>query len=158
MEATLVRDIMTSDVVTISPEASILDVSKIFAQKRFNGLPVVDAEKHLVGLITQYNIIAAESLLHLPTLEKMQQNPSATPQDMTELADQIKKTMALKVKDLMEKEPIVFSYDDTFEQALEVLHQHHRINPIPVVDKEKHVIGVVSRYDLLRLLKLFGHT
>ena len=58
----------------------------------------------------------------------------------------------------MEKNPISFSYDDTFEQALEALHQHHRVNPIPVVDKEKHVVGVVSRFDLLKLLKLFGHT
>lgn len=158
MEATLVRDIMTSDVVTVSPDTSVLEVARIFAEKHFNGLPVVDANKKLIGLITEYNLIAAESLLHLPTLHKISQNADSPAADLSFLADQIKKTVSLKVSDIMEKEPITFFYNDTFEQALEVLHQHHRINPIPVIDKDRTVVGVVSRYDLLKLLKLFGHT
>ena len=157
-QVTLVRDIMTSEVLTTTPEASVLDVARIFAEKKFNGLPVVDKEKHLVGLVTEYNLITAETLLHLPTLEKISKSAESPLKDLEFLSAQVKKTTELKVEEIMEKDPITLLFDDTFEKALEVLNQHHRVNPIPVVDKENKLVGVVSRYDLLKLLKLFGHT
>ncbi len=158
MDATLVRDIMTTDVLSLPPDTTVLEVVKIFTDKKFNGLPVVDANKKLIGLVTEYNLITAESLLHLPTLEKISQNAGSPLKDLEYLTEQIKRTMALKVSDIMEQKPLTLQFDDTFEQALEMLHQHHRVNPIPVVDKENKLVGVVSRYDLLKLLKLFGHT
>ena len=157
-QVTLVRDIMTSDVLTTTPETSVLDVARIFAEKKFNGLPVVDKENRLIGLVTEYNLITAETLLHLPTLEKISKSAESPLKDLEYLSAQVKKTTELKVNEIMEKDPITLLFDDTFEKALEVLNQHHRVNPIPVVDKENKLVGVVSRYDLLKLLKLFGHT
>ncbi len=158
MDSTLVKDIMTTEVMTVSPNTPLLEVAKIFAEKRFNGLPVVDEQKKLVGLITEYNLITAESLLHLPTLEKISKDPASPLVDLEYLSQQVKKTTNLKVVDVMEHDPITVAYDDTFETALGILNQHHRVNPIPVIDKERKLVGVVSRYDLLKLLKLFGHT
>jgi CBS domain-containing protein len=158
METTLVKDIMTSDVVAVGPEATVLDVVRIFTEKKFNGLPVVDKQNKLVGLVTEYNLITAESLLHLPTLEKISKSAESPLPDLEYLSEQVKRTTTLTVREIMEKNPITLLFDDTFEKALEVLNQHHRVNPIPVVDKENNLVGVVSRYDLLKLLKLFGHT
>lgn len=158
MDATLVRDIMTTDVVTITSDARVLDIVKIFTDRKYNGLPVVDESNHLIGLVTEYNLITAESLLHLPTLEKISKAADSPLKDLEYLSEQVKRTMSLKAGDIMEQKPITLLYDDTFETALDVLNQHHRVNPIPVVDKENKLVGVVSRYDLLKLLKLFGHT
>ena len=158
MDVTLVKDIMTTDVLSVSATDTILSVVKIFTDHKFNGLPVVDADKKLIGLITEYNLITAESLLHLPTLEKISKNAQSPTEELEYLSQQVKKTTALTVADVMERQPITLAYDDTFEKALEVLNQHHRVNPIPVLDKERKLVGVVSRYDLLKLLKLFGHT
>lgn len=157
MEATLVKDIMTTEVVTASPTTTILEVTKLFAEKRVNGLPVVDADHKLIGLITEYNLITAESLLNLPTLEKISKDAQSPLHELEYLSAQVKKTAALTVADVMEKDPITLSYDDTFEQALEILIKHHRVNPLPVIDKDRKLVGVVSRFDLLKLLKLFGH-
>ena len=158
MEVTLVKDIMTTDVLTVSKSDSVISVVKIFTDHKFNGLPVVDADKKLIGLVTEYNLITAESLLHLPTLEKISKNAQSPTEELEYLSEQVKKTAALTVGDIMETHPITLTYDDTFEKALEVLNQHHRVNPIPVIDKERKLVGVVSRYDLLKLLKFFGHT
>jgi len=157
MEATLVRDIMTSEVITVKPTTSIMEVTRLFADKHLNGLPVVDADNKLVGLITEYNLITAESILNLPMLEKISKNSQSPLHELEYLSEQVKKTAALTVGDVMEKDPMTLMYDDTFETALEVLIKHHRVNPLPVVDKDKKLVGVVSRYDLLKLLKLFGH-
>ncbi len=158
MEVTLVKDIMTTDVLTVSKSDSVISVVKIFTDHKFNGLPVVDEDKKLIGLVTEYNLITAESLLHLPTLEKISKNAQSPTEELEYLSEQVKKTAALTVGDIMETHPITLTYDDTFEKALEVLNQHHRVNPIPVIDKERKLVGVVSRYDLLKLLKFFGHT
>lgn len=158
MDVTLVKDIMTTDVLTVSSKDTVLSVVKIFTDHKFNGLPVVDADKKLMGLITEYNLITAESLLHLPTLEKISKNAQSPTEELEYLSEQVKKTTSLTVGDIMETHPITLMYDDTFEKALEVLNQHHRVNPIPVIDKERKLVGVVSRYDLLKLLKFFGHT
>ncbi len=157
MEVTLVKDIMTTDVVTVAPTMSIIEVAKLFAEKHVNGLPVVDEGKKLIGLITEYNVITAESLLNLPGLEKISKDSQSPLHELEYLSAQVKKTASLTVADIMEKEPMTLMYDDTFEIALETLIKHHRVNPLPVVDKDKKLVGVVSRYDLLKLLKLFGH-
>ena len=130
---TLVRDLMTTEVTTTSPKAALLAVAKIFNEHKFNGLPVVDEENKLVGLITEYNLISV-LLAKKDTLD------------------------SLTVGEVMEKEPLTILFDDTFEHALELMHQHHRVNPIPVVDQNGKLVGIVSRYDLLKLIKLFGHT
>ena len=158
MDVTLVKDIMTTDVLTVSKNDSVISVVKIFTDHKFNGLPVIDEDKKLIGLVTEYNLITAESLLHLPTLEKISKNAQSPTEELEYLSEQVKKTAALTVGDIMETHPITLTYDDTFEKALEVLNQHHRVNPIPVIDKERKLVGVVSRYDLLKLLKFFGHT
>ncbi len=156
--ATLVRDIMTSDPVTTTPQVGILDAFKVMLEKHYSGLPVLDEKGDMVGLVTQYNLIATESLLHLPTLEKIAQGPGAEATELQFLNEQVKKTAGLKVADVMEKQPMTLRYDETFEAALAMFNQHHRVNPIPVVDENKKLVGIVSRYDLLKLLKLFGHT
>jgi CBS domain-containing protein len=46
---TLVRDIMTTDVTTTWPEVSLLSVAKMFSDKKFNGIPVVDKQQKLLG-------------------------------------------------------------------------------------------------------------
>lgn len=158
MDATLVKDVMTSDPVTINPEASVLEVVKILALKHFNGLPVVDKNGDLVGLVTEYNLITAEAILNIPALEKLSKTPDISTNDIQYLADHMKKAAQLRVADVMEKKPITIRYDATFEQALELMNMHHRVNPIPVVDEGGKLVGVVSRYDMLKLLKLYGHT
>ncbi len=54
----IARDIMTSRVVTIDPEASAQDAAQLLYQNRISGLPVVDADGKIVGIITEADIIS----------------------------------------------------------------------------------------------------
>ena len=69
-----VKDIMTSDVVSVHPDASILEAHELIAQHNFDGLPVVDREHHLVGILTEYDLLVKGSSLHLPTFQKVIEN------------------------------------------------------------------------------------
>ena len=52
-----VKDLMTKDVVTIGPEASLKDVAKILSERRISGLPVVDAERRVHGVVSEADIL-----------------------------------------------------------------------------------------------------
>ena len=63
------KDIMTKEVVSVPLETSLLDVAKILAERNFDGVPVVDKEDRLVGIVTEYDLINKTSAVHLPTLQ-----------------------------------------------------------------------------------------
>ena len=143
----LAKDIMTKEVVSVKADTPLLDVAKILAEHNFDGVPVVDDQNHLIGLVTEYDLINKTSAVHLPTLQVVLRN---LPEFRKEEAHFQEEILNLKVTDIMNKEPITLTSDIPYDQVIKLFKDHHRVNPIPVVDKDKKVIGVISRFDVLR--------
>jgi len=146
LEALSVKDIMTKEVVSVSPETSVFEAHKIISSHYFNGVPVVDSENKLVGIITEYDLLAQGSSIEGFFNETWEDKE--TYERFREAMEKLKKT---KVAEIMNKEPITLFEDASAQETVKAFVEHHRVNPIPVVDKEKKVIGVVSRYDALML-------
>ena len=142
-----VRELMTKEVVTTSPETPLLDVAKIIAEHNFDGIPVIDKDKKLIGIVTEYDMINKTSAIHLPTLQVVLKNMPLFKKDQAHFQEEI---LSLKVGDIMNKEPLTLPETATFEEVIKLFKAHHRVNPIPVIDKDNRVIGVVSRFDVLR--------
>lgn len=121
-----IAHLMTTRVISVSPETTLLDAGKKLATYKFNGLPVVDNNNVLVGIVTEYDIIA-----HISGRTG-------------------KKNNVLTVGEIMTRNPYTLSQDATFEEALALFRDHRTINPLPVIDKDRRVVGVVSRTDLLK--------
>ena len=143
----LAKDIMTKEVVSVKADTPLLDVAKILAEHNFDGVPVVDDQNHLIGLVTEYDLINKTSAVHLPTLQVVLRN---LPEFRKEEAHFQEEILNLKVTDIMNKEPITLTSDIPYDQVIKLFKDHHRVNPIPVVDKDNKVIGVISRFDVLR--------
>ena len=60
------RDIMTKEVITVSPGTKVLDLARLLADHKINGAPVVDDEGRLVGVVTQSNLIDRAKKFELP--------------------------------------------------------------------------------------------
>lgn len=157
MDVARVKDIMTDSVVSVRPETPILETARIIADHKFSGVPVVGASNELVGLVTEYSLINEKSLLHLPTLQRLLQKLPGI-QLPADFADNVKKVELLRTVDVMDKKPLTLYFDDTFEAAVALFNAHHRINPVPVIDHDNKVVGVLARYDLIKLLKMYGHS
>jgi len=142
-----VKDIMTREVVSVHPDTTLLDTAKLIAEHNFDGVPVVDNNNKLVGLVTEYDLINKTSAVHLPTLQVVLRN---LPQFKKEEAHFQEEILSLKVSDIMNKEPLTLTEDITYDEVIKIFREHHRVNPIPIVDKDHRVIGVVSRFDVLR--------
>jgi CBS domain-containing protein len=58
----------------------------------------------------------------------------------------------------MNNDPITFFENSTAKEIVKAFVEHHRVNPIPVVDKDRKVVGIVSRYDALMLFYVAPQT
>ena len=62
------KDLMTRDVITVTPETEITEIAKLLLESHFNGIPVVDPEGGLVGIICQSDLIAEQKKLPIPSV------------------------------------------------------------------------------------------
>ncbi|OGN35833.1 MAG: hypothetical protein A3F98_03495 [Candidatus Yanofskybacteria bacterium RIFCSPLOWO2_12_FULL_41_8] len=141
------KDIMTKEVVAVHPETPLLEVAKILAEHNFDGVPVVDNENRVVGIVTEYDLINKTSAVHLPTLQVILRN---LPQFKKEEAHFQEEILELKVMDIINKEPLCLAPDVPYDEVIKIFREHHRVNPIPVIDADKKILGVISRFDVLR--------
>ena len=152
-----VKDIMSKDVMTASPEMSLLDVAKVIAEHGFNGLPVVDKEKHVLGIITEYDLIEKASQVTIGTLRKVLDDVYKSKDTNLRFKEKSDEIYPLRVADIMTKDPITISPDATFEEVVQLFRTNQKINPLPVIDKDRKLIGIVSRTDILKPLNILRH-
>lgn len=151
-----ITDIMTKEVVSVDPEMPLFEAAKILSEHNFDGVPVVDQENKLLGILTEYDLISQSSSIHLPTLQKVLQDMSVLGKDKAHFKKEFQDVIALKVKDAMNREPLTLKDGAGYEEVVTAFREHHRVNPIPVINNDGKVVGVVSRYDVLKPLRGFS--
>lgn len=143
---------MMKEVVSVGLEMPLYEAAKILSEHNFDGMPVVDEENKLLGILTEYDLISQSSSIHLPTLQKVLQDIKVFGKDKSYFKKEFQDIIALKVKDAMNKEPLTLKDSASYEETVAAFREHHRVNPIPVINSEGKVVGVVSRYDVLKPL------
>lgn len=152
----LAKDIMCHKVVSVRPEASIFDVTKLISEHNFDGLPVMDKDGKLLGIITEYDLITKTSSINTSLLAQILSEVKATKEMQDSIKASTKEVSALIASDIMNAEPLTVKEDEPFDNILKAFVAHHKVNPIPVVNSENKVVGIISRFDVLRPLNLLG--
>ncbi len=140
---------MTATPITVDQADSVVYVAKVLSEHRINGLPVVDKENNLLGIVTEYDLISSSNSLHLPTLINVLGNINVYKKDKSLIKDDLKKLLSLQVKDVMNREPLSVDQNTSIQELSDLFAHHHRVNPITVVNGTK-LVGVVSRFDLVK--------
>jgi CBS domain-containing protein len=140
------KDIMTRDVATVSPSATVREVAKLMASKRLSGLPVVSSDGRPVGMLT------ASDLMHRVETGTEKRSSWFTsffsnPDDM---ARQYAKAHGLKAHEVMSRHVISVRDDADLSEVADVLDRN-RLKRVPVV-RDGSLVGIVSRSDLVRVL------
>ena len=139
-------DVMVHDVATVSPEDDIADVIKLLAEHDISALPVVDDDGHVVGVISEADLIHREEIgtgKHRPWwLEAL--TPAST------LANEFAKSHGRRVSELMSTD-IVSASEDTPLGQIATLLEKHRIKRIPIL-RDGRLVGIVSRANLIQAL------
>ncbi|TSC91092.1 MAG: CBS-domain-containing membrane protein [Parcubacteria group bacterium Licking1014_17] len=141
---------MTKEVVSVSPETSVIEVAQLLFDRDFDGVPVVSNDNKLLGVITQWDLVSKGANVHIPTFIKLMQDFPIHKQDSSKIRPELEKILTLKVGDIMNKEPLIISPEVGLEEAAKIFGEHHGVNPLPVV-KDSLLVGIISRYDIIKL-------
>ncbi|MGJ8682051.1 CBS domain-containing protein [Paraglaciecola sp.] len=131
----LVKNIMTTRVVTVELDDTLRVVKNIFERAAFHHLLAVENGK-LYGVLSDRDLFKAVS----PKIGL----PGETPQDLA--------TLSKKVHQIMSRKPISLPADADVYQAISTFNQH-KISCIPIVDEDQHPVGIISWRDILRVIE-----
>lgn len=138
------HQIMTRSVITVTPETSIVDAANLMLQRHISGLPVVDAEGKLVGVVSEGDFIRRTEL---GTGRKRGRwlrfilGPGRSASDYVH-------EHGRRVCEVMTKTPLTISEDTSLAEIVEKMEKNH-VKRLPVVSDGK-VVGIVSRSNLLQ--------
>jgi CBS domain-containing protein len=140
------REIMTMEVVSVSPDASIMEAVRLMLQNRISGLPVVDRQGMLVGVVTEGDFLRrAETGTQRKRARWIEffMGPAQS-------ADDYVRTHGRKVADVMTSTPIAITEDTRLDDVVSLMEQRS-VKRLPVVQQGR-VVGIVSRANLLHAL------
>lgn len=143
------QDIMTTEVITISPGADITEAAKILLDKGVNGLPVVDDAGHLVGILCQSDLVRMQKNLPIPSLFTLLDG--FVPLSSSALLEaEVKRIAASKVSDAMSTKVVTIAADMTIDE-IAALMVDKKFHTLPVTDKTR-LLGIVGKKDVIKTL------
>ena len=145
------RDIMTTNIHTVTAEMSIDDLARAFVEKKVSTLPVVDAAGTLVGIVSATDLIEQDKPLHIPTVIAIFDMVIYLESEKN-FRDEVEKMTARTVGEICKRDVITCS-PGTEVSAIAALMTGKKVHLLPVVEDGK-LIGVVGRHDILRSMNL----
>jgi CBS domain-containing protein len=138
-----VRNVMTKNVITISPDADLQEAASRLSENRISGMPVIDDNGRVIGVISEADILILAGMKRDHTFKDILRNIIGEPIPA--------RKSGKKVADVMSFPPITSKADDDIGEVAKILDER-RIKRLPVVDDEGRLLGVVSRADIVRAI------
>lgn len=143
----LAKEIMTKEVISVKSQDLVEDVIKILMEKNISGVPVVDDEERVIGIVTEGDLIYRSKKLRIPTFFSILDGYVFLESTKT-IEKQLKKMVGYRVEDVMTTEVITVDDDQTVEEVATIMTKE-KINRVPVI-KDNRLVGIISRRDIIR--------
>jgi len=153
MEKTLkkkAKEFMTTDVIAVKTSESIKHLFKLMDKSGILGVPVVDDNRHVIGIVTETDLIR-----HFTTLE----TPHSVNilggivylDNISDFNKHLKEHCAETVKDLMFEKAITVHEDATLYDVINLMSEN-KVSRLPVVNKKGQLVGIITRTDVVHQL------
>jgi CBS domain-containing protein len=139
----LVKDIMMTTVVSIKRNADLHEAARILSENRISGMPVVDDNNRVIGVISEADILMLAGMKREHTFKDILRNILGEPLPA--------RSGGNKVEDVMSFPPITSKADDEVMEVAKIFDER-RIKRLPVVDNDGRLLGIVSRADIVRAI------
>jgi CBS domain-containing protein len=142
-------DIMTTEVITVKKETSLKELAGILYNNHINGVPVVDDDGSLIGIICESDLIRKDRKLHIPTVVTLfdaviyLENPK-------NIEKEFRRVSATTVADLYTKKPVTVDEKAPIDEIATLMTQK-KIYTIPVMDGNR-LVGIIGKADLIRTI------
>jgi CBS domain-containing protein len=146
----LVREIMTTEVVAVRRDTSVNDIAKLMGERDISGIPVVDESNHVVGIVTELDMIVRNTRLEMPAFVQILDLARIPLELPGHYRDRLRHMLGAQAADIMTEQVIAISPDAEVQDLAELMVKR-RFNPVPVVEN-RVLVGIVSRADLIRMM------
>lgn len=143
----LVGDVMASPVMTINRDHEFSGVEEIFLEKRIRHLPVVDDQKKLVGIVSQRDVYRRVSPRRSLNGEVVYTKDILVDKDGYYEKESLNKFI---LKYVMHENPKTVRASQSIGEAIEIMTLD-KAGCVPVVDRDRVVVGIITRHDILKL-------
>jgi len=146
---TTVKDIMTSELITLTPEMDVVKAARILLDRHINGAPVVGENGQLVGILCQSDLVAQQKKIPIPTLFTLLDGVFQLT-STKQIEKQLSKIAALTVADAMTPNPVTVGPDTRLE-TVAALMVDNNFHTLPVLENDR-LVGIIGKEDVLRTL------
>lgn len=143
------RDIMTTDVVTVTPQTGVRELAELLLERHISGAPVMDEAGKVLGVVTESDLVFLNKKVHLPTAVAILdafvflESPDKT-------ARELKKMAGTKVGDICSQTLISVSPETSLEE-LATLMAEQKVHTLPVMAGDT-LVGVIGKADIIRTI------
>ena len=149
--STPVRSVMTTDVLTFTPDEPIGEATRRLLERDVDGGPVVDADGRVVGMLTTDDLLVQETRLHYPTVISLFGAYLELPSSHRQFEEDLRRAVGATVGEVMEDDHVVTcGPDDSLERAATLMHEH-RVSRLPVIENGA-LVGIIGRTDIIRAI------
>jgi CBS-domain-containing membrane protein len=144
-----VADVMTRDVITVTPETPLRELASILSEKHINGVPVVDDKGNVLGVVCESDLVDQNKPLHIPTVFVILDSviPMENP---WRLQKEFKRLAATAVGDIYSKPAVSVEPDTDLSEVARIMSER-KFYTLPVIEGGK-LVGVVGKADVIRSL------
>jgi CBS-domain-containing membrane protein len=140
------KDIMTKDVITVKPGETVEDLARLLMEHKISGVPVVDDEKKIVGIVTENDLIRKNKRLHIPTVVRLFDAYILLGSGKAE--EEIKKMAATTVDEIYTQKVVSINEETSVEEIATIMAEQH-VHLLPVLS-DNTVVGIVGKADVVR--------
>lgn len=143
------KDIMTSQVITVSPTLPVEQLAALLYEKKISGVPVVDEDNSLFGVVTESDLIDQTKKFHIPTVISILDSVIFLDKE-DKVEKEIKKMTGQTVKDICTTSPETITEETRLDEIATIMAEKQQ-HTLPVL-KDGQLVGVVGKSDIIRTL------
>ncbi len=141
------KDIMTRNVVTVTPDTSIEELASLLVKSQISGVPVVDESGKLYGIVTENYLISRNKRLHIPTVVSFL-DAAIYLESSKKFEQEVKRLTASKAGDICNRKVVTITEDASLVDIATIMTEKN-VHLLPVV-KSGRVLGIVGKRDLVK--------
>ncbi len=143
------KELMSTDVITVTAETSVRELAKILSDNNIGGAPVIDDKGSVIGVVTESDLIDQNKKVHIPTVVAILDSFIflESPEKMEK---ELKKMAGSKVEDIFAREVIAVQQDTPLDEVATLMAEK-KVHTLPVLDGNE-LVGVIGKSDIIRII------
>lgn len=144
------KDIMTTDVATVTFETSVKELAALLSEKHISGVPVIDSDRKVIGIVTESDLIDQKKKVHIPTVVTILDSVFYL-ENPDKMEQEIKKIAGTSVEDICSLEPVTINEDTKIDEIATIMSEQG-IHTLPVLNDSEELVGIVGRKDIIKTI------